>query len=140
MLMHLNNLIAMYKNYANYDIEGILLFELSTLHHTLYTRYSIFNCTPLTTDMHPFYYNSGVEGILKVEGVGEGGARLFRNRYLDKQKKKKKIKLTDMVRLMSNFAKKKSPPLPAGSDAYELLLTYYNTVITTYLLILTILY
>lgn len=86
MLMHLNNLIAMYKNYANYDIEGILLFELSTLHHTLYTRYSIFNCTPLTTDMHPFYYNSGVEGILKVEGVG-GGARLFRNKYLDKQKK-----------------------------------------------------
>lgn len=70
MLMHLNNLIAMYKNYANYDIEGILLFELSTLHHTLYTRYSIFNCTPLTTDMHPFYYNSGVEGILKVEGGG----------------------------------------------------------------------
>lgn len=86
MLMHLNNLIAMYKNYANYDIEGILLFELSTLHHTLYTRYSIFNCTPLTTDMHPFYYNSGVEGILKVEGVG-GGGRLFRNSYLDKQKK-----------------------------------------------------
>lgn len=70
MLMHLNNLIAMYKNYANYDIEGILLFELSTLHHTLYTRYSIFNCTPLTTDMHPFYYNSGVEGILNVEGGG----------------------------------------------------------------------
>lgn len=67
MLMHLNNLIAMYKNYANYDIEGILLFELSTLHHTLYTRYSIFNCTPLTTDMHPFYYNSS---ILKVEGGG----------------------------------------------------------------------
>lgn len=85
MLMHLNNLIAMYKNYANYDC--ILLFELSTLHHTLYTRYSIFNCTPLTTDMHPFYYNSGVEGILKVEGVGGGGARLFGNRYLDKQKK-----------------------------------------------------
>lgn len=84
MLIHLNNLIAMYKNYANYDIEGILLFELSTLHHTLYTRYSIFNCTPLTTDMHPFYYNSGVEGILKVEG---GAARLFRYRYLDKQKK-----------------------------------------------------
>lgn len=74
----------MYKNYANYNIEGILLFELSTLHHTLYTRYSIFNCTPLTTDMHPFYYNSGVEGILNVEG---GGARLFRHRYLDKQKK-----------------------------------------------------
>lgn len=73
MLMHLNNLIAMNKNYANYDIEGILLFELSTLHHTLYTRYSIFNCTPLTTDMHPFYYNSGVEGILKVEGVGVEG-------------------------------------------------------------------
>lgn len=70
MLMHLNNLIAMYKNYANYDIEGILLFELSTLHHTLYTRYSIFNCTPLTSDMHPFYYNGGVEGILKVEGGG----------------------------------------------------------------------
>lgn len=138
MLMHLNNLIAMYKNYANYDIEGILLFELSTLHHTLYTRYSIFNCTTLTTDMHPFYYNSGVEGILKVEGVG--GLDYSETDILT-SKKKKKIKLTDMVRLMSNFAHTKKPrPLPAGSDAYELLLTCYNTVITTYLLILNIVY
>lgn len=119
MLMHLNNLIAMYKNYANYCIEGILLFELSTLHHTLYTRYSIFNCTPLTTDMHPFYYNSGVEGILKVEGVeGVGGLDYSKTDILT-SKKKKKRKLTDMVRLMSNFA---TPP-PAGSDAYEFLLT-----------------
>lgn len=67
MLMHLNNLIAMYKNYANYGrpIEGILLFEFSTLHHTLYTR-CIFKCTPTTSDMHPFYYYSGVGSILKV--------------------------------------------------------------------------
>lgn len=87
MLMHLNNLIAMYKNYANYDIEGILLFELSTLHHTLYTRYSIFNCTPLTTDMHPFYYNSGVEGILKVEGGGWGGLDYSETVILTSKKK-----------------------------------------------------
>lgn len=53
------------KNYANYGIEGILLFEFSTLHHTLYTR-CIFKCTPTTTDMHSFYYYSGVGSILKV--------------------------------------------------------------------------
>lgn len=81
MLMYLNNLIVMYKNYVNYDIEGILLFELSIFYYIFYIRYSIFNCILFIIDMYLFYYNSGVEGILKVEG---GGVRLFRNKYFDK--------------------------------------------------------
>lgn len=50
MLMYLNNLIVMYKNYVNYGKEGILLFELCIFYYIFYIR-CIFKCILIIIDM-----------------------------------------------------------------------------------------